>query len=302
MRILCLDGGGIRGIFSAAILQEIEQECGKPVNEMFDMIAGTSTGSIIAASVVLNKGLNEVKEKYKTHGKVIFTPQAKIGLFKTVYNDKEMRKYFREQFGEVSLSEIKKPLLIPSVNISEGSPYVYRSNYRKDVQEDLSVKVWDAVLSSCSAPVYFPPNNVQNKYLTADGGLWANNPSLVCLTEAVHYFKEPMDQVRILSIGTGEQKINFEINSKKSWGIKEWLPFHLQSRRITPKLLDLAMHLSSEAVSEQCEKLMGKNYLRLNADLGKEVPFDEMESIEELVELSKQVIKNKKREVLEFLR
>ena len=301
MKILCIDGGGIRGVFAVAILQAIEKEFNGPVCDLFDMVAGTSTGSIIASSVTLNQDLSEMQMKYKKYGKKIFKRQAKLGIFKSVYSDRYMREYFQEAYQNIGLSQIKKPLLIPSVNVSEGRPYVYRSNYGNIHENDLSIKLWDAVLSSCSAPIYFPPNNISNKYLSADGGLWANNPSLVCLTEAIHFFKKPMNEIKILSIGTGQQKIDFKIDKEKSWGLDKWLPFKFMTSKVTPKLLDLAMHLSSESVSEQCEMLLGDNYLRLNEDLGKEVPFDDIKYIDELIALGNKVIQEEKDKVMKFL-
>src|SRR4051794_39035373 len=91
MKILCIDGGGIRGIFAIAILQALEEEYKQPIGDLFDMIAGTSTGAIIAASVALDKKMNEIHKSYMNYGEKIFLPQAKIGLFKSVYSDRYLR-------------------------------------------------------------------------------------------------------------------------------------------------------------------------------------------------------------------
>ncbi|MFE8699391.1 CBASS cGAMP-activated phospholipase [Cytobacillus sp. FJAT-54145] len=303
MKILCIDGGGIRGVFAVSILKALEEELQQPIGGLFDIVAGTSTGSIIAASICLEKDMSDVLESYKNYGEKIFVRQAKVGLFKSVYSDKYLRRFFRKAFGELTLEDITKPLLIPAVDITHGKPYVHRSNYGySEEDDDLSVKLWDAVLSSCSAPVYFPPNNMNNKYLSIDGGLWANNPSLVCMTEALHHFEKKMEDIQIFSIGTGLQTINFSTEEEKYWGVKQWLPFHLPSMKVTPKLLDLALHLSSESVSYHCKLLLGKNYFRLNGELGEEVPFDEIKYISRLEELGKEVIKEKKDEVLDFLK
>jgi uncharacterized protein len=301
MKMLCIDGGGIRGIFAIAILQSIEKELKQPISEMFDVVAGTSTGAIIAASVALNISMDEVFESYKRYGKKIFVRQAKVGLFKSVYNDRYLRRLLKEAFGEATLAEIKKPLLIPAVDITHGKPFVHRSNYGHRNNEDLTIKIWDAVLSSCSAPVYFPPNNVENKYLSIDGGLWANNPSLLCVTEALHSFNKSLEEIHILSIGTGQQKIDFSMDSKKYWGVKQWLPFHFPSMKVTPKLIDLALHLSSESVSYHCQLLLKDHYLRLNEELREEVPFDEIVYMDELIELGKQVFNERQKEIQTFL-
>lgn len=298
--MLCIDGGGIRGVFAVAILQAIEEEFDRPVGDLFDVIAGTSTGAIIAASVALNKKMSDVLDNYQTYGKKIFVRQAKVGLFKSVYSDKYLRRYLKKAFGEVKLTDIQKPLLIPAVDITHGKPFVHRSNYRNLETSDPTIKLWDAVLSSCSAPIYFPPNNIDNQYLSIDGGLWANNPSLVCVTEALHQFKETMQDIQILSLGTGKQRIDFTIETQKFWGVKQWLPLQLPSMKITPKLLDLAIHLSSESVSYHCQLLLAEKYLRINEDLGEEVPFDEVELMDELTELGKKVFLKGKNEIIGF--
>ncbi|PAE44201.1 CBASS cGAMP-activated phospholipase [Bacillus sp. 7884-1] len=301
MKLLCIDGGGIRGIFAIAILQELEEEVGHPVGELFDVVAGTSTGAIIAASVSLNKNMKEVYESYKYYGEKIFTRQAKVGLFKSVYSDRSLRHLLKKAFGEVEMEDIPKPLLIPAVDITHGKPFIHRSNYGHPESEDLSIKLWDAVLSSCSAPVYFPPNKIGDQYLSIDGGLWANNPSLVCVTEAIHFFNKSMEEINILSIGTGLQNIDFTNDKEKYWGINKWLPFHFPSMKVTPKLLDLALHLSSESVSYHCQLLLKDHYLRINEDLGEEVPFDEVKYMDELSELGRSVFQKQKDEILSFI-
>lgn len=303
MKVLCIDGGGIRGVFAVAILQQIEEEMGKPIGEAFDVIAGTSTGAIIAASVALQIKMSDVLEEYKLFGKKIFMRQAKIGLFRTVYSDRYLRRFFQKAFGQLTLADIHKPLLIPAVDLTHGNPYVHRTNFGTAVEEtDLSVKLWDAVLSSCSAPVYFPPNKIENRFLSIDGGLWANNPSLVCITEVMHHFHEKMDDIQILSIGTGRQKIEFSGEDEKDWGVKQWLPFQFPSMKITPKLLDLALHLSSESVSYYCEHFLGTNYLRINEELGREIPFDEVKDMDRLIELAEICLRKRNEEIMQFVK
>jgi uncharacterized protein len=301
MKLLCIDGGGIRGIFSIAILQALEEEVGHSVGELFDIIAGTSTGAIIAASVSLNKSMKEVHESYMLYGEKIFKRQAKVGLFKSVYSDRSLRHLLKKSFGELEMKDIQKPLLIPAVDITHGKPFIHRSNFGHPGNGDLSIKLWDAVLSSCSAPVYFPPNKIGDEYLSIDGGLWANNPSLVGLTEAIHYFQKGMDEIHILSLGTGLQNIDFTTEKEKYWGINEWLPFHFPSMKVTPKLLDLALHLSSESVSYHCQLLLRDQYLRINEELGEEVPFDEVRYMDVLSELGRNAFNKQKDVIFTFI-
>ncbi len=302
MKVLCIDGGGIRGVFAIAILKALEEEIGKPIGEAFDLVAGTSTGAIIAASVALKLEMKDVLKDYQIYGEKIFSRQSKLGLWRTIYSDRFLRRFFQRAFGNYTLADIEKPLLIPAVDLTHGKPYVHRSNFGSSGEEtDLSVKLWDAVLSSCSAPVYFPPNNVENKFLSIDGGLWANNPSLVCITEAMKHFHEKIEDIEILSIGTGEQQIVFSDEERGSWGMQQWLPVQLPSFKVTPKLFDLALHLSSESVTYHCRYLLGENYLRINENLGEEVSFDEVTYTDRLIDLAAKCMGNRKEEILQFL-
>nr|WP_256522443.1 CBASS cGAMP-activated phospholipase [Halobacillus sp. A5] len=301
MKILCIDGGGIRGILPVTILKAVEQDRQIQVGKDFDLIAGTSTGSIIAASIALNKKMEDVLEFYQTYGKKIFKRQAKVGLFKSVYSDRDLREMLRQVFGEIKLSEIEKPLLIPAVDITHGRPFTYRSHVNESDKSREDVHLWNAVLSSCSAPVYFPPNNISQHYLSIDGGLWANNPSIAAITEVIQSFHTSLENIQVLSFGTGRQKIEFSFTKNKYWGLRQWMPLQLPSLKTKPKLLDLALHLSSESVSYHSQLLLGDRYLRIDDDLTKEVPFDDINCMNDLMTLGEQVYQRNKDAILQFL-
>src|SRR5690606_17318266 len=120
---------GIRGVYAIEILRRIEEEYDRPIHELFDCISGTSTGAIIAAAITINQNMKDVLDSYKKYGKKIFERKAMIGLFKSVYSDKYLRRYFQSVFGDITLYDIKKPLLIPAVDITNGKPFVHRSNF-----------------------------------------------------------------------------------------------------------------------------------------------------------------------------
>jgi patatin-like phospholipase/acyl hydrolase len=302
MKVLCIDGGGIRGVFPAYILHQLEKELGHPLKDMFDLIAGTSTGSIIAASVVLEKEMDKVLYLYKKHGSMIFRKQSSLGLFQSFYQAKRLKELLKSYFGPITLAEITTPLLIPTVNLLTGTVHIFHSLYAPHHERECQgIQLWDAVLSSCSAPVYFPPNNVNNQILTADGGLWANNPSLLCLTEALKHFKKDLKEIKILSIGTGQQEIQFPLKEKRGmWGLTKWLPMHFYPFRITPKLIDLALNLSSESISYQCQVLCGDQYVRINTNLGREVPFDDLSYMDQLISKAEEEYQRNKENILEF--
>jgi patatin-like phospholipase/acyl hydrolase len=302
VKVLCIDGGGIRGVFSAYILKRIEQDIGGSIKDVVDLVAGTSTGAIIAASVATGKRMEYILDLYLEYGKDIFKKHSSIAIFHSFYSNTVLKQQLINEFGSIMLKDIQMPLILPSVDITQGSIHVFRSCYRPEFGSEQGIELWDAILSSCSAPIYFPPNKVKNQFLAVDGGLWANNPSLICLTEGIHHFKTKMEDIKIISLGTGNQKVNFVSKSEQAiWGLTKWISFTISPFKITPKIIDLALNLTSESISYHCELLCGKNYLRINKDLGKEIPFDDYGSIDQLITMADEVYKKRSREILNFL-
>lgn len=208
LMILSLDGGGVRGIFSAHLLNQIQERLGINIFETFDLIVGTSTGSIVAASVAANKDLSELVACYETWAQEIFRRRRfRIGLFKSKYDINKLKTSLNQFFGDLKLGDIEKPLILNATNVSTGSVHVFKSSYQErlrngDYVRDKEVRLYQAILASCSAPTYFDPVRIAND-LICDGSLWANNPVLVGYVDAVRNFKIDPRSIRIFSIGTG---------------------------------------------------------------------------------------------------
>ena len=178
-KILSIDGGGIRGVYSAHILRRIEEEFKIKLHDCFDLIAGTSTGSIIAAAIACDISLDEIEKLYIEKGTLIFTKRKSMcvpckGLLNSTYDSKELKKILSNKFQDKKLKDIDKRLIIPSTDIFNGKVFLAKSKYHRDFVRDNDINVADAVLGSCAAPVFFEPHHTDN-YLLADGGLWANN-------------------------------------------------------------------------------------------------------------------------------
>lgn len=301
MKILSLDGGGIRGIFSAQILLRLQQELPQPLHSYFDLIAGTSTGSIIAGALITNQSMAKVIEGYRLYGKRIFT-RSHLGAFQTIYNPAALKELLHKVIGSIKLGELEQPLLIPTVNYKHGSIHIFRSGFSPLGHRDAQIRLSEAILTSCSAPVYFPPQRIKHEYLAGDGGLWANNPSMVCLTEALEAFQLRLEEINILSLGTGKQKISIEEQEDKlqHWGFLKWMEFKLPFT-LKPKLLDLALHVSSESITYQCQILCRQNYFRVNGELHEEVPFDQWSKVDQLTALADHVYDEKREEMIRFV-
>ena len=270
--ILALDGGGTRGIYTAQLLANIEQALGTRIRTCFDLIVGTSTGAIIAGAAVSDIPMTEIVELFETETPYIFRRRwYRIPLFLSKYPDQKLAEIIAKHIPATSLSEIETPLMITSSEIAKSEVHIFRSNYRGRDSEitptGKDVSLQDAILASCAAPTFFAPKSVDN-FLLADGGLWANNPSTVAFTEALSVFGKEVQEVRMLSVGTGHS-VNMYRN-RRGWGfITGWGG---------AKLTSYVMTLQSQASANTAKLLLKENYLRINP----EIDFWELDTLTQL--------------------
>ena len=228
--ILALDGGGTRGIYSARILECLEESLKVQIRDCFNLIAGTSTGSIIAGAAAIGIPMKNVVELFECEGPRIFQKKRhRFSLISSKYSKGPLKRAIGKHLSStMKLGEISTPLMIMSSDLSTGGVWVFKSKYMKELghpyDRDGELLLRDAILSSCAAPTFFAPHKVYNSLsksksssLLADGGLWANNPSIFAYTEALSKFDKKIKQIRILSIGTGPETSN-TYNSACCWG------------------------------------------------------------------------------------
>ncbi len=270
--ILTLDGGGTRGIYTAQLLAEIEQAFQKRVRTCFDLIAGTSTGAIIAGAAVSDIPMQDIVELFETETPHIFRRRwYRIPLFLSKYSSEKLAQILAAHLPATPLNEIATPLMITSSEISKSNVHIFRSNYgsrdSESVPTDKEVSLRDAILASCAAPTFFAPKSMDNALL-ADGGLWANNPSTIALAEALSAFEKDTREIRILSVGTGHS-VNMYRN-RRGWGfLTGWGG---------AKLTSYVMTLQSQASADIGQRLLKQNYLRINA----EIDFWELDTLTQL--------------------
>ena len=294
-RILSLDGGGIRGLYSAKMLKRIEDECGVDFYDDFDLIIGTSTGSILAGSIVTKKPINEVISLYENEGEKIFNKKifSKIGLFQSIYKPDHLKNKLKEIFGNITLGEIEKPLVINATDIGNSSPFVFKTVHpNKKLVRDPKIALYDAILASSSAPIYFPPHKVGD-FLLADGGLWANSPVLVALSEAIHAFDVKPEDVAILAIGTGTEKIEYDFNTK-AWGfLTGWKK---------QKLISTILNLQTISDQNLLKFLMPReNILTLSYSSDKTLPLDDTTQNKSLLSKAEKDFSDKHAEIQKFI-
>lgn len=229
-RILSIDGGGIRGVFPAAVLSELESRFlnGGSIANHFDMIAGTSTGGIIALALAHGMTARQALNIYLERGERIFPPVAGLGkvsrvlrwLFKPKHDQAALKEELLQIFGDKVLDDAVTRLVIPSFEGRHGEPFLYKTPHHPDYQKDRHKKFAHVALHTTAAPSYYPGVE-DDGYVMIDGGIWANNPVMNALVDALACFDIAREDVRILSLGTGES--TFTVGERaRNGGIKDW--------------------------------------------------------------------------------
>lgn len=228
-RILTIDGGGIRGVFPAAYLAEIERRFlgGQSIATCFDMIAGTSTGGIIALALGCGMTSVDALKIYEDRGERIFPPEVGLSkirrairwLSKPKHDQSVLSDELLQVFGEGLLDEAKTRLVIPSFEGRFGEPFLYKTPHHPDYQKDRHKKFAHVALHTSAAPSYYPGVN-DDGYVMLDGGLWANNPIMNAVVDVLACYDVPRENVRILSIGTGDAAFTVDERSRMGGALR----------------------------------------------------------------------------------
>lgn len=210
-RILSIDGGGIRGILPASVLAELERRYlgGESIARHFDLIAGTSTGGIIALGLGMGFTAAQIRDLYLDRGSLIF-PTGRLRRAATrwrhwvayAYDRGALESELRRLFTDRVLGESSSRLCIPAFDGLHGEPWIYKTPHHPDYKKDQLERVVDVGLATSAAPTFFRPHRV-NGYPMLDGGIWANNPIMNAVVDALACFDLDRDSVRVLSLGCG---------------------------------------------------------------------------------------------------
>ena len=302
IRILSLDGGGIRGIISCVILKYIEEQLQQQDNpnakigDYFDLIAGSSTGGLITALLLFPDGnknskysVEEALNLYSKKGNDIFNVPFfqyllnPFGLLKEKISDYNIEKQLEEVFGNLELKDLTKPCLITSYDITARKAMLFTSHNAGQPIKNFYVK--DVCRATSAAPTYFEPAQINSLYkqqfTLIDGGVYANNPALCAYAEArkinfsniLNDKQKPdyptINDMIIISIGTGTVLKPYYFEDFDNAGKLKW---------ISP-LIDILLSSNVETVDYQLQKMYetlgnrnSQNYHRLMPDLKKASP------------------------------
>jgi uncharacterized protein len=235
-RVLSIDGGGIRGIIPAMVLAEIERRTAKPACELFDLIAGTSTGGILAMGLVTPgpDGKPAFKASdgvgiYEEHGPTIFSRSKRDmlhslgGVLHERYHADGLVGLLQKTFGNLRLSDALTDVLLASYEISRSETWLFRSRQAKE-DSSYDFLMWEAVRATTAAPTFFEPFQVRDpngrEHVFVDGAVYANSPGLLAFGEIErHYFGK---DILVASLGAGGMTRHFEYSEVKEWGAAHW--------------------------------------------------------------------------------
>lgn len=268
-RILALDGGGLRGIFTAAVLCEVARVFGPAFIESVDLLVGTSTGGIIALGLASGKTPADLLGFYRNAGPQIFAHPRRIGqLWSPKYDRGPLDDLLKEEFGEsMRMNDLLKPVCISAYELVHGTTRVWKDDHHKDLSFGGDQLVWKVAAATSAAPTYFAPVQLQDADSHIDGGIWSNNPNLIGITEAVRYFGQQLQDVRLLSIGTTASpfRIKDHARAEKMGGVR-W----------AFKAVHMLQESSSLAGDYQAKLLLGEsNYLRVNSEQAEAIKLDD---------------------------
>lgn len=201
-KLLNIDGGGVRVYFPLLILNYIEKKTGMKIIDLFDFYSGVSASSIILAGILTKYTVEDIIHKFKTLSSLIFyrsytyMVQSGFGILYSKYPDLNINEQFQKFYQDLKLSDVKKPLLILTHDLSKNKPKCFHSYKEKN-----DYNLWEIIRGSTAAPTYFPAYEL-DEYMLIDGGIVANNLSDLIFTHALtHYGKE--EEYFQISIGTG---------------------------------------------------------------------------------------------------
>ncbi|MBD2017489.1 patatin-like phospholipase family protein [Microcoleus sp. FACHB-53] len=328
LKILSIDGGGIRGIVPAKILAEIEKRTGKRICTLFNLIAGTSTGGILAAGLALPKP-NTKEPKYtaadliniyrERGGEIFYEPfLEKVmkldDISRPKYSSDGRDKVLKEYFGNTPLVDALTEVFVTSYDIQLRTPVFFTSQTNKEERTNRYYRkissgftMHQAAMATSAAPTYFKPHKVEASvkhetqgrgfYALVDGGVFANNPTSLALMEAIIDSKKPgktpleLQDILVVSLGTGSLTRRYDYEKAANWGLVGWVQ----------PLLNITLDGSSESVAVQLEQLLPKaqdrppQYYRFQALLDAGKGLDDMdkaepENIKNLEKLAEEII------------
>lgn len=295
-RVLCVDGGGVRGYLSAKVLANIEQYLNsatntkEPIGARFDLIAGTSAGGIIALGLAYGLTASAIATFFEENSARIFPSHQKKNYvarkFAPAYSSARLRSVLVSMLPpEATLASLTTDVCIPAVALGNAKPRLYKTDYFARNAGRLDEPLVDVALATSAAPTYFEAHSSKHSTNLVDGGICANNPSMVAVVDAMQFERpskrdtEPPHELRdiaLLSIGTGDLcAMTYDHEKLAKGGELAWAKSYYE----------VSIEAQSQLVHFQTRFLL-QNYLRVNPQLRFAMALDDHSGLEELRNLA----------------
>jgi patatin-like phospholipase/acyl hydrolase len=286
-RIMTFDGGGVRGVYTAVLLQRLADEV-PALLEQTDLLAGTSTGGIIALGLASGRTPADLVDLYQNNAAKIFDTSwlhelADLhGLAGAEYDNSNLAAILKTLFGSMRLDELGKKVLVPSFQLDNQAPQAGRRKWKPKFfhnfsgpDSDGSELVVDVALRTSAAPVYFPTYQVY-----VDGGVVANDPSMAAVAQAIDNDTgaQKLEDLVLLSLGTGTNP-TYIAGHDLDWGVAQW------AKPLVSLMIDGVMGVAEY----QCRRLLKTRYLRLEPQLPKPIAMDDASEVNYLAQLARAV-------------
>jgi uncharacterized protein len=263
-RILSIDGGGIRGIFPAAVLAGLERDHagGSSIATYFDLVAGASTGGILALGLGAGYSAADLLDLYVRRGCEVFPPLGGLSAWvrdkrhyaRYLYDRDALQRLLTDKLGDSLLGDSKVRLCVPAFEGRHSEVFVFKTPHHLDYKTDRFERMVDVGLATAAAPSYFRPLEHRG-YTLVDGGVWANNPIMLALIEALTCFDVGRDRIDIFSLGCGDDRYVVSQGEITKGGLWHW-----------KRIMAAAMRLQSLAATNQARLLLGPpSVVRLDA-------------------------------------
>jgi patatin-like phospholipase/acyl hydrolase len=281
VKIISIDGGGIKGIVAATILNRLEETFQKPLHKCTDIIAGTSTGGLIACGLTIPEEVGDdefstgnarfdtkdLVEVYKNLGEIVFTNtfwyrvKTLWGLIGPKYKINGLEKVIEAKFQDIKLEKALTHVIICTYDLCSRQPVIFSSEH--PILNKITMK--EACMGTSSVPTYFPSVSASienNKFNLIDGGIFAVNPALCAM--AIAKQKQPNAKINVVSIGNGSSNKALKYEDTKDWGLLDW----------ASPMADVILDSIGDAVGFQTKYLAeasGGRYARLQFELPEEL-------------------------------
>jgi len=296
-RILSLDGGGIRGLLSVVILQELEKKVPGWLDKV-DLLAGTSTGGIVALGLARGLTLGDLRQLYYEKGPLIFEDSLwddvrdLFGFIGAEYGTENLRHELRRVLQDITLGELKRKVLISAFDMHDPELGTWKPKFFHNFDgpdSDGDALAYEVALYTSAAPTYFP---WAGRYI--DGGVVANNPSMAALSQTRDERNAPsnfrdgrrpiVEEIRLLSVGSGLVPRHVD-GEDRDWGYLQWVKWGDQK-----PLIDITLQGVAGVADYQCRQILGEDrYRRISPALARPIDLDDWQARDELIRIAEEV-------------